>query len=238
MWSSLVHFGSILLRPLLIIPYVIVIIFRLFLHILLLVLYAIQYLFAFAQFFTIFILGLCLYFFFLSYLLIQLLLKDGTKRIFRTLFLSALWISSKIYVVRPLRYQNRASESQCIEACTNPKTSKLCDKCNDLVDSSSILTGTSFGLVWPVEHHRHHTPNGLRASARTCHLCYTIFRSISKSSSDYGTGDLSTSDKEVLTIKLWETKPFNGKPQIRIQVTGKFDSEPLAIEEFHYGKLT
>jgi len=78
------------------------------------------------------------------------------------------FLSSKFFVVRFPRYQEKTFG--CKSGCkTQPRG--LCNRCEQFIDNSPLLVGSSWPLVRPVEERVHHTPENLREATKTCHLC-------------------------------------------------------------------
>ena len=199
--------------------------------------FSVQYIIALTLFLIFFIIGLVLQSSFLVYFFTQSILKDGSKRIYHTLSGLLLWIiSTKVCVIREPRYQRATSGRSPTVDFVNSSVSNTCERCTDLVDRSALLTGTTFAVTRPVEYFSHHTRDALEISARDCHLCNLLLRSIAKWSSGYGTTNVQSDRDEDLTIKVWEKREILGKPRLRVQVTARYGSEPLEIEELHYGE--
>lgn len=53
----------------------------------------------------------------------------------------------------------------------------LCQKCDDTIETSSLLLGAQHLIIWSFEKHRHHSAGELKRSSESCHLCSLLWRS-------------------------------------------------------------
>lgn len=142
-----------------------------------------------------------------------------------TLLRYGFYICSKRWVIRLPRYRRR--KSRCDSKCESHKC-EICDTCNDLVKSSRLLTGTGWLFASRGEKHFHHTAEGLRNSAASCHLCALLLNSVHLSSED---------SPNQLTVRLEKESVFRQKSALCIWLSGDgiLDHIPLTIKENYSG---
>jgi hypothetical protein len=87
----------------------------------------------------------------------------------------------RLFVIRKARYRQKASKSA--SACES-RSYQLCFTCDLLVDNSRLLTGTSWIFARPFEHHVYYTARDQQNSAKDCHLCNFLLRSVGPVSQD------------------------------------------------------
>ncbi|CVL07044.1 related to tol protein [Fusarium proliferatum] len=80
------------------------------------------------------------------------------------------WFLSLFCAHRPLRYASRLERSP-------GKDCRLCGKCRNIVDQSSILRGTRWRLTRSKEEYDFYTKDQLQQSSKECHLCSLLWHS-------------------------------------------------------------
>lgn len=230
--------------------YLLLLFSRLLLQFLLLILQSslsfLQFSFQILQISILSLLSISLYSLLLSYFCgIQLFAHF--KRFGNTMLSPLFLLCSKICIFRRPRYRENTLGSQCIEGC---ERLSICKTCAGLIESSPLLIGTHWSFARPVEHHPHHTRMDLESSAKACHLCNVLLRSVGLGEGSVvperplhestslldSSDDNSMQDKQKLMVKVWEKRFISEKPLLRIQLVGStLNSVPLTVEEFHRG---
>ncbi|KAF5674282.1 tol [Fusarium circinatum] len=80
------------------------------------------------------------------------------------------WFISLFYAQRPPLYVSRL-ETLCRKDC------RLCGRCSNIVEQSSILRGTRWRLTRSKEEYEFYTKHQLLQSSKTCHLCSLLWSS-------------------------------------------------------------
>lgn len=129
---------------------------------------------------------------------------------------------------------------------------KLCSTCELLVDKSPLLIGTRKLFTLPAENHCHYNAQDLQESAKGCHMCSTLLRSVESFRNNLASSSqrpkktsfrveppsiAPSSPGGKLTVRVWEKRPLGQEPLLRIQLLGEdiTTSLPLNVEEINNG---
>lgn len=154
---------------------------------------------------------------------------------------TSLSLLSEIVVYRRPRYRAGPEELGCKGKCKRRFESKLCGTCNEMVNSSPLLSGTHGLLCRPYEEHTHHDWDELKRRGndnsngeehRGCALCSLLLKSVRCGQANaQNEGDLELGPQK-LRVKIWQKSFRLDKPLIRIQLLGPgLESRPLAVGE-------
>lgn len=100
--------------------------------------------------------------------------------------LSRLFVAVASFALHPdflwtyfclFRPPRRGLKRHILEAEPGTQAGSLCATCKELIVNSPLLTGTSSLFARKTECHSHLTPNTLRESSKSCHLCSFLWQS-------------------------------------------------------------
>ncbi|KAH8586990.1 heterokaryon incompatibility protein-domain-containing protein [Bisporella sp. PMI_857] len=113
------------------------------------------------------------------------------------------------FLVVGTNYSHRGPDS-AIECC------RLCERCNAIVERSALLSGARWYFTQPVEQHQFHTKADLEVSARSCHMCAILWKSVDEFRElTEGSSDM---EPDELTIRVSMKVEFMGLDDVGSQL--------------------
>lgn len=140
------------------------------------------------------------------------------------LYNSMVWLRFRVIIIRRCRF----AEKPCISGCKR-SLGGLCVACERIASSSSLLVGSSWGLILPSENHKFLTVDELDKSAASCTLCSVLMDSIELGSQVRRSHAGWSSLNKKLTLKIQEKRGLEGGRKLRVQILGGGVTRSIAL---------
>lgn len=114
------------------------------------------------------------------------------------LFLYVRWYFSFLFVLNAWLYRTSNVSKECC---------RLCGKCQSIVDRSPLLVGSRWLFCRSTERHSFYTEEELKESAKHCHMCVLILKSVE----EFGESveKKTTKSNSGLTLVIRDRRPFD-----------------------------
>ena len=121
----------------------------------------------------------------------------------RLLFLNVRWCLSFLFVIDAWSYRTSNFSKECC---------RLCERCQSIIDRSPLLVGSLWLLSRSTERHSFYTEVELKESAKHCHMCVLVLKSVEDFSESVEKE--MTKSNSGLTLVVRDRRPFEGLSRI------------------------
>jgi hypothetical protein len=115
------------------------------------------------------------------------------------LFLHVRWYFSFLFVFNAWLYRASNVSKECC---------RLCERCQSIVDRSPLLVGSLWLFSRSTERHSFYTKEELEESAKNCHMCVLVLKSVEEFSESVE--KKTTKFNSGLTLVIRDRRPFHG----------------------------
>jgi hypothetical protein len=133
-----------------------------------------------------------------------------------------------LWVIRPPRDWHN------IDSCKAKST--LCTECRRIVETSTLINGSTLGVVYSIEKYRHHSLAALARFAQQCHLCHRFLRSVQEHWKLEPETLEQTSSKLQVEIRAVKTAGGGTSLWLRLYCTNLPRYLAMRIDEIHKSK--